>query len=50
MVHQPPDSVRHCDASVTNVTAKVPEKSSHKALFYGLFPAPKSGGDASNEP
>jgi hypothetical protein len=37
MVHQPPDSVRRCDASVTSVTAKAPEKLSHMALFYGLF-------------
>jgi hypothetical protein len=33
MVHQAPDSVRHCDASVTSVTAKVQAKVSHKALF-----------------
>jgi hypothetical protein len=50
MVHQPPNSVRHCDASVTSVTAKAPEKLSHRALFYELFSAPKSGADASNEP
>jgi hypothetical protein len=48
--HQPPDSVRHCDASVTSVTVKVPEKLSHRALFYELFPPLKFGADASNEP
>jgi hypothetical protein len=36
MVHQPSDSDHHCDASVTSVTAKVPGKLSHRALFYEL--------------
>jgi hypothetical protein len=50
MVHQPPDSVRHCDASVTSVTAYAPEKGSRRTLFYKVFSVSGSDADASKEP